>query len=108
MVVPELQRRGVFRDRYTGSTLRRWARTFARSRDRRTLGSSLVRGIAAGVRTRPRPTEEVLAEAGPPVPERGDARRPGGHQGDHGGELVPPGELVDVRREQDHRGGAGQ
>ena len=93
---------------YTGSTLRRWARTFARSRDRRTLGSSLVKGIAAGVRTRPRPTEEVLAQAGPPVPECGDARRAGGHEGDHGGELVPPGELVDVRREQDHHGGAGQ
>ena len=93
---------------YAGSTLRRWARTFARSRDRRTLGSSLARGIAAGVRTRPRPTEEVLAEAGAPVPERGDARHAGGHEGDHGGELVPPGELVDVRREQDHRGGAGQ
>ena len=93
---------------YAGSTLRRWARTFARSRDRRTLGSSLARGIAAGVRTRPRPTEEVLAEAGPSVPEGGDARHAGGHEGDHGGELVPPGELVDVRREQDHRGGGGQ
>src|SRR5215471_10409382 len=93
---------------YAGSTLRRWARTFARSRDRRTLRSSLLAGLAAGVRTRPRPTEEVLAEAGPPMPERGDPRRAGGHEGDHGGQLVPPGELVDVRREQDHRGGGGQ
>ena len=93
---------------YTGSTLRRWARTFARSRDRRTLGSSLLAGIAAGVRTSPRPAEEVLADAGPPLPERGGARRTGGHEGDHGRELVPPGELIDVRREQDHRGGAGQ
>ena len=49
---------------YAGSTLRRWARTFARSRDRRTLRSALVRGVAAGVRTSPRPAEEVLAEAG--------------------------------------------
>jgi GT2 family glycosyltransferase len=93
---------------YAGSTLRRWARTFARSRDRRTLGSSLLAGISAGARTRPRPNEEVLADAGPPLPQCGDARRAGGHEGDHGGELVPPGELVDVRREQDRRGGAGQ
>jgi rhamnopyranosyl-N-acetylglucosaminyl-diphospho-decaprenol beta-1,3/1,4-galactofuranosyltransferase len=55
---------------YGGSTLRRWARTFARSHDRRALGSCLVRGIVAGVRTRPRPTREVLASAGltSPVP----------------------------------------
>src|SRR6516162_9224100 len=33
---------------YGGSTLRRWARTFAKSRDRRALGSALVKGIAAG------------------------------------------------------------
>jgi GT2 family glycosyltransferase len=46
---------------YGGSTLRRWARTFAGSHDRRALGSSLVKGIAAGVRTSPRPTEQVLA-----------------------------------------------
>jgi rhamnopyranosyl-N-acetylglucosaminyl-diphospho-decaprenol beta-1,3/1,4-galactofuranosyltransferase len=49
---------------YGGSTLRRWARTFARSRDRRALFTWLLRGIAAGVRTSPRPTEEVLASAG--------------------------------------------
>ena len=53
---------------YGGSTLRRWARTFAGSRDRRALGSSLVKGIAAGVRTSPRPTEEVLAGIGLNVP----------------------------------------
>jgi rhamnopyranosyl-N-acetylglucosaminyl-diphospho-decaprenol beta-1,3/1,4-galactofuranosyltransferase len=53
---------------YGGSTLRRWARTFAKSHDRGTLGSSLVKGIAAGVRTSPRPTEEVLASAGLTVP----------------------------------------
>ena len=53
---------------YGGSTLRRWARTFAKSSDRRTLWSSLVKGIAAGVRTSPRPTEEVLASAGLTVP----------------------------------------
>jgi len=54
---------------YAGSTLRRWARTFARSRDRGTLRRSLASGIAAGLRTRPRPPEQVLAEAGLQVPE---------------------------------------
>ena len=49
---------------YGGSTLRRWARTFARSSDRRTLGQCLVKGAVAGVRTSPRPTSEVLASAG--------------------------------------------
>jgi rhamnopyranosyl-N-acetylglucosaminyl-diphospho-decaprenol beta-1,3/1,4-galactofuranosyltransferase len=52
---------------YSGSTVRRWARTLAGSHDRRALGSSLVKGIAAGVRTSPRPTEEVLAGIGPKV-----------------------------------------
>jgi len=52
---------------YGGSTLRRWARTFARSHDRRTLRQSLARGISAGVRTRPRATAEVLADAGLPA-----------------------------------------
>ena len=55
---------------YGGSTLRRWARTFAKSRDRRALGSALVKGIAAGVRTGPRPAEDVLASAGLTVPDR--------------------------------------
>lgn len=49
---------------YGGSTLRRWARTFARSHARGVLRSALVRGVAAGLRSRPRPTEEVLASAG--------------------------------------------
>jgi hypothetical protein len=53
---------------YGGSTLRRWARTFAKSSDRGTLRSCLITGLAAGVRTRPRPTEEVLASAGLAVP----------------------------------------
>jgi rhamnopyranosyl-N-acetylglucosaminyl-diphospho-decaprenol beta-1,3/1,4-galactofuranosyltransferase len=51
---------------YGGSTLRRWARTFARSRGRRVLARGLMRGIAAGVRTRPRATGEILAGAGMP------------------------------------------
>jgi rhamnopyranosyl-N-acetylglucosaminyl-diphospho-decaprenol beta-1,3/1,4-galactofuranosyltransferase len=53
---------------YGGSTLRRWARTFARSPDRRALAQCLVKGVAAGVRTRPRPTSQVLASAGLPSP----------------------------------------
>jgi rhamnopyranosyl-N-acetylglucosaminyl-diphospho-decaprenol beta-1,3/1,4-galactofuranosyltransferase len=53
---------------YGGSTLRRWAITFAKSRNRRVLGSSLLKGVAAGVRTSPRPTTDVLASAGLTVP----------------------------------------
>ena len=56
---------------YGGSTLRRWARTFAHSHDRRTLRQSLFRGLSAGVRTSPRPTDEVLADAGLLVPASG-------------------------------------
>jgi GT2 family glycosyltransferase len=53
---------------YGGSTLRRWARTFAKSSDRGTLRSCLAAGLAAGVRTAPRPTGEVLASAGLALP----------------------------------------
>jgi rhamnopyranosyl-N-acetylglucosaminyl-diphospho-decaprenol beta-1,3/1,4-galactofuranosyltransferase len=53
---------------YGGSTLRRWARTFARSRDRGALRSALIRGIAAGLTTSPRPTAEVLAGVGLTMP----------------------------------------
>jgi rhamnopyranosyl-N-acetylglucosaminyl-diphospho-decaprenol beta-1,3/1,4-galactofuranosyltransferase len=70
---------------YGGSTLRRWARTFARSRDRRTLGRWLVKGVAAGVRTSPRPTSQVLAAAGapaqPPPPTAAPAPGPAGISG---------------------------
>src|SRR5262249_55338036 len=96
---------------YAGSTLRRWARTFARSPDRGRLGRSLVSGIAAGVRTSPRPTEQVLAAAGLRVPEAragAGSKSARGDRGIHGGQLLPPGELVDVRREKDHHGGAGK
>jgi rhamnopyranosyl-N-acetylglucosaminyl-diphospho-decaprenol beta-1,3/1,4-galactofuranosyltransferase len=71
---------------YGGSTLRRWALTFARSGDRGGLGRSLARGILAGVRTRPRPTEEVLAAAGLMMPARPQDRA-GGSRG-----VVPPGQ----------------
>jgi GT2 family glycosyltransferase len=49
---------------YGGSTLRRWARTYAASRDRATLRAALGRGLRDGVRRGPRPTAAVLAEAG--------------------------------------------
>jgi GT2 family glycosyltransferase len=45
---------------YTGATLRRWVRTYATSGDRPRLRASFARGLAAGVRTRPRPNEQVL------------------------------------------------
>jgi GT2 family glycosyltransferase len=49
---------------YGGSTLRRWARTLARSEDRSTLRRALVRGAAAALRRSPRSNAEVLAAAG--------------------------------------------
>ena len=58
---------------YSGATVRRWARTFARSADRATLRSCLRRGLAAGVRTRPRPTADLLAAAGLTIPATGPA-----------------------------------
>jgi rhamnopyranosyl-N-acetylglucosaminyl-diphospho-decaprenol beta-1,3/1,4-galactofuranosyltransferase len=58
----------VERALYGGSTLRRWARTFAKSGNRAVLRSAFTRGVTAGLRTSPRPTEEVLAAAGLDVP----------------------------------------
>jgi rhamnopyranosyl-N-acetylglucosaminyl-diphospho-decaprenol beta-1,3/1,4-galactofuranosyltransferase len=66
---------------YAGSTVRRWARTFARSRDRGTLRSCLAAGLAAGIRTSPRPTREVLASAGLTVPVRNPGVAAGGSAG---------------------------
>jgi len=67
---------------YGGATLLRWARTFAKSRNRRALATSLARGLAAGVRARPRPTEDVFKSAGLTLPVAGglggsSGRRPG-------------------------------
>jgi GT2 family glycosyltransferase len=58
----------VERGLYTGATVRRWARTFARSGGRRQLWTSLVRGLAAGVRTHPRPPGEVFDSLGIELP----------------------------------------
>ncbi len=49
---------------YGGSTFRRWARTFAASKDRRVLRSGLRRGLVDGLRNRPRSPVAVLADAG--------------------------------------------
>jgi rhamnopyranosyl-N-acetylglucosaminyl-diphospho-decaprenol beta-1,3/1,4-galactofuranosyltransferase len=49
---------------YGGATVRRWARTYLKSRDRRALRSALARGLSSGVRTRPRPNDQVLPAAG--------------------------------------------
>lgn len=61
---------------YGGSTVRRWARTFAGSADRTTLRKALLKGIAAGVRTRPRPNEQVIPDlAALPATPAGSAFR---------------------------------
>ena len=49
---------------YGGATVRRWARTYLKSSNRRALRSALARGIASGVRTRPRLNDQVLPPAG--------------------------------------------
>jgi len=48
---------------YAGSSLRRWGRTIWRSQDRRTLLRVGWRGLRDGFTTRPRPSEEVVADA---------------------------------------------
>ena len=49
---------------YTGATVRRWIRTYRGASDRRAIRSCLKSGIAAGVRTSPRPNEQVLPPVG--------------------------------------------
>lgn len=51
---------------YSGSTARRWVRTYRGSRDRPTLRAALMRGLRAGLRGRPRTNRVVLGEAGWP------------------------------------------
>ncbi|WP_433476617.1 glycosyltransferase family 2 protein [Spirillospora sp. CA-142024] len=58
---------------YAGSTVRRWARTFAGSSDRAVLRRALVRGVKDGLFTRPRPTAAVLRETGVTSPSGGGA-----------------------------------
>ncbi|SDK52032.1 Glycosyltransferase, GT2 family [Cryobacterium psychrotolerans] len=50
---------------YGASTLRRWVRTFIRSADRAVLRDGLSRGLADGLRTRPRHNAVSLAGLGP-------------------------------------------
>jgi GT2 family glycosyltransferase len=45
---------------YGASTVRRWMRTFAGSEDRRTLRKAMRKGLVAGVRSGPRPNDQVL------------------------------------------------
>lgn len=49
---------------YGGASLRRWARTFARSDDRGTLLRGLAGGVRAGLARPPRPNATVLGAAG--------------------------------------------
>ncbi|MGW2307318.1 glycosyltransferase [Actinomadura luteofluorescens] len=49
---------------YAGSTVRRWARTFAGSSDRAVLRRALARGVRDGLLTRPRPTAAILRDTG--------------------------------------------
>lgn len=59
---------------YAGSTLRRWARTFAGSSDRTVLRRALLRGLKDGFTSRPQPTPALLREIGVEVPQHdGDA-----------------------------------
>ena len=62
---------------YAGSTVRRWARTLARSQDRPTLLRGLGRGLRVGLTVAPRPTATVLQEAGweAPVDTTGPVER---------------------------------
>jgi GT2 family glycosyltransferase len=56
---------------YAGSTLRRWSRTFAGSRDRAVLRHALARGLKDGLTGRPRPTAAILRDVGVEVPPDG-------------------------------------
>lgn len=49
---------------YTGASIRRWIRTFARSTDRGTLWRAARRGLRDGFRTKPRANAESLADLG--------------------------------------------
>lgn len=48
---------------YAGSTVRRWVRTIAASRDRKTLWRGLGRGLRDGIRSGPRDNDTVLGPA---------------------------------------------
>jgi len=60
---------------YSGSTVRRWVRTFVASEDRGVLARGLRSGLVDGVRRRPRPSREVLLDVGVELPSDAD---PGG------------------------------
>ncbi len=60
---------------YGGSTLRRWAKTFAASGRRSVLASGLRRGMLDGVRRGPRDSYQVMDDAGAPIPAVGGSGR---------------------------------
>jgi len=76
---------------YGGATLRRWARTFARSAGRGTLARCLLRGLAAGLRSGPRPTADVLAGLGVTMPPDPALLAPPGPPGPPDPPVPPPG-----------------
>jgi rhamnopyranosyl-N-acetylglucosaminyl-diphospho-decaprenol beta-1,3/1,4-galactofuranosyltransferase len=55
---------------YGGSSLRRWARTLKASSDRKSLLRAAGHGIVDGLRTKPRPTHDVIASALPPATDQ--------------------------------------
>lgn len=57
---------------YAGSTARRWARTIAASRDRKTLWRGLGRGLRDGIRSGPRDNDTVLGPARTAATDRSD------------------------------------
>jgi rhamnopyranosyl-N-acetylglucosaminyl-diphospho-decaprenol beta-1,3/1,4-galactofuranosyltransferase len=56
---------------YGASTVRRWANTFRKSADRRTLLSGLRRGLADGLRRGPRDVDAVMESSGIRLPRLG-------------------------------------
>ncbi|UPK76145.1 glycosyltransferase [Nocardioidaceae bacterium SCSIO 66511] len=61
---------------YGASTLRRWARTIAGSRDRSTLWRGLGRGLRDGIRSGPRSNAVVLRDVYQTDDPQGNARKP--------------------------------
>lgn len=63
---------------YTGSSLRRWVRTFRRSHARGVLWRAARRGVIDGFRKRPRSTGSVLSELADVAPDVWAVERRGG------------------------------
>lgn len=61
---------------YAGSTLRRWARTFAKAEDRGLLAGGLAKGLVAAARSGPRANGDLLRAAGWPPLRTSGSREP--------------------------------